>query len=71
MSVTISIRIDEDVRDSIEDLGFTPGEYLKMILIKELKKERARRTLEWLKKNRLKGLAKSSEDMIREDRERK
>jgi hypothetical protein len=70
MSVTISIRIDEELRDSIEDMGFTPGEYLKMILIKELKKERSRRTLNWLKKNRLKGLARSSEDLIREDRDR-
>ncbi len=70
MSVTISIRIDEELRDSIEDLGFTPGEYLKMILIKELKKEQARRTLNWLKKNRLKGQVKSSEDLIREDRDR-
>ncbi len=70
MSVTISIRIEEELRDSIEDMGFTPGEYLKMILIKELKKERARRTTDWLKKNRLEGHAKSSEDLIREDRDR-
>jgi hypothetical protein len=69
MSVTISIRIDEEIKEGIEELGYNPGEFLKNILIRELKRERARRALNWLKKNRIKGTTKSSEDMIREDRD--
>lgn len=69
MSVTISIRIDEEIKQSIEDLGYQPGEYLKKVLIRELKKERARNTLIWLKKNRLRTNGKLVEDIIREDRD--
>jgi hypothetical protein len=69
MSVTISIRVDEEIKRGIEDLGYHPGEYLKKILLKELKKEQARKTISWLKKNRLKAKEKSAEDLIREDRD--
>ncbi len=69
MSVTISIRIDEEIKQGIEDLGYQPGEYLKRILIRELKKERARNTLAWLKKNRLKIKGRSAEALIRKDRD--
>ncbi|UCE37567.1 MAG: hypothetical protein JSW00_19290 [Thermoplasmata archaeon] len=69
MSVTISIRVDEKIKESIEEMGYKPGEYLKEILIRELKKERARNTLSWLKTHRLKTKGKSTEKQIREDRE--
>jgi hypothetical protein len=69
MSVTISIRVDDEVKRSIEDLGYNPGEYLKKILIRELKRERARNTLSWLKDHRLKTKGKSTEKQIREDRD--
>ncbi|MEE9151186.1 MAG: antitoxin [Thermoplasmata archaeon] len=69
MSVTISIRVDDDIKKNIEELGYQPGEYLKKILIRELKKERSRNTISWLKKNRLKTKGKSTEDLIREDRD--
>ncbi len=69
MSVTISIRVDDDIKKNIEELGYQPGEYLKKILIRELKKERSRNTISWLKKNRLKTKGTSAEDLIREDRD--
>jgi hypothetical protein len=69
MSVTISIRVDDEIKKNIEELGYQPGEYLKKILIRELKKERARKTMSWLKKNRMKTQGKPVEELIREDRD--
>lgn len=69
MSVTISVRVDEEIKKNIEELGYQPGEYLRKILIRELKKEQARNTISWLKKNRLKPKGKSTEDLIRKDRD--
>jgi hypothetical protein len=69
MSVTISIRVDEVIKQNIEELVYQPGEYLKKILIRELKKERAKKTLSWLKTNRLKTKGKPTEELIREDRD--
>jgi len=53
MSVTISIRVEEKTKDEIEELGYTPSEYIKTILKKELKMERRKRALERLKTKRL------------------
>ncbi len=69
MSVTISIRVDEKIKETIEEMGYKPGEYLKEILIRDLKKERARKTLSWLKTHRLKTKGKPIEKQIREDRD--
>ncbi len=69
MSVTISVRVDEEIKKNIEDLGYQPGEYLRKILIRELKKEQARNTISWLKKNRLKSKGETIEDQIRKDRD--
>lgn len=69
MSVTISIRVDDEVTKEIEELGYTPSEYIKKILIKELKRERSRRTLAWLKDHRLSAGKKPVEEEIREDRD--
>ncbi len=41
MSVTISIRVDEEIKTEIEAMGYKPGEYMKNILIRELEKERS------------------------------
>lgn len=69
MSVTISIRVEDDIRQDIEELGYKPGEYLKKILARELKRERSRRALTWLKDNRIKSKEKSAEELVREDRD--
>ena len=69
MSVTISIRVDDDVKEAIEDLGYNPGEYVKKVVLKELRKERSLAALNWLKKNRLPPGKKSGVEMIREDRD--
>ena len=64
MSVTISVRVDDEIKQRIEELGYLPGEYLKKILIRELKKDRAKKTLSWLKKHRLKTEGKATEEQI-------
>jgi hypothetical protein len=69
MSVTISIRVDERIIQTIEDLGYSPGEYLKNILMDQLKKEQAKSALNWLKKNKIKSKIKTSEELIRTDRD--
>jgi hypothetical protein len=71
MSVTISIRVDDKVKKEIEELGYTPSEYIKKILIQELRKERSRRAVAWLKANRLPAGEKPVEEEIREDRDLK
>ena len=69
MSVTISLRVEDEIKQEIELLGYKPGEYLKKILIQELKKERSLRALAWIEKNKLKPKGKTAEQLIREDRD--
>lgn len=69
MSVTISVRVDDKIKKEIEELGYNPSEYIRDILIKELKKERSRRALTWLEAHRLPPGEKSVEEEIREDRD--
>jgi hypothetical protein len=71
MSVTISIRVDDDIKQNIEELGYKPGVYLKKILIQELKKEKSKKALAWLKQHRLKTKGKTAEELIRKDRDSK
>ncbi|UCF08180.1 MAG: hypothetical protein JSW28_00360 [Thermoplasmata archaeon] len=69
MSVTISIRVGDEVKKEIEELGYKPGEYLKKILLQELRKERGREALSWLSEHKLKSRGKPSEELIRADRD--
>lgn len=69
MSVTLSIRVDDEVKKEIEELGYDPSEYVKKVLIKELKKERSRRALAWLEAHRLPPGKKSVEEEIRKERD--
>lgn len=71
MSVTLSIRVDEQVKHDIEILGYKPNEFMKRILYEGIRKERARKALSWLRQNRLKPLKKDSSQLIREDRDRR
>ena len=71
MSVTISIRVDDEVKENIEELGYKPGDYLKKILIQELKKEQSKKALVWLKNNKIKTKGKTAEELIRRDRDSK
>ena len=69
MSVTISVRVDEDVKRQIEALGYTPSEYIRHILVRELKKEHSQKAITWLEHHRLSAGEKPVEKEIREDRD--
>ena len=69
MSATISIRVEDEIKGEIECLGYKPGEYLKRVLLQELKRERSLRALKWIKKHRLENEEKPAEALIREDRD--
>ncbi len=69
MSVTISVRVEDHIKNDIEDLGYKPGEYLKMILYQEIQKEKSKKALQWLKKHRLNTDGATVEDSIRKDRD--
>ena len=69
MSEVISIRVDGDTKKKIIELGYNPSDFLKEILKKELKKERSERALRWIRDNRLPAGKRSTEKMIREDRD--
>ncbi|UCH88218.1 MAG: hypothetical protein JSV49_08105 [Thermoplasmata archaeon] len=71
MGAVISIRVDDEIKKEIEKIGYTPSEFIKKILIQELKREQSKRALGWLKNNRLKKGKKSVEDQIREDRDKR
>ncbi len=71
MSVTISIRVDDEIKENIEQLGYKAGDYLKKILIRELKKEQSKKALSWLKKHKIKTRGKAAEELIRKDRDSK
>ena len=69
MSEVISVRVNEGTREIIEEMGYTPSEYIRMILDRELRRERSRKALEFFEKNSLPGGKRSTTEMIREDRD--
>ena len=69
MSTTISIRVDEGIKAEIEEMGYSPSDYIKNILTREIRKERSRKALDWLKEHMLISEGKPAEELIREDRD--
>lgn len=69
MSVTVSIRIEEDELEEIRDLGLNPGELIRDLLRKELRKKRVQKTLSWLKENRVETEGTDSTEIIRDLRD--
>ena len=69
MSVVISIRVEEDVKVEIEKMGYAPGEYIRDLVEKDIKKKRARKALDWLSEHRLPAGGPNAEDLIRMDRD--
>ena len=69
MSVTVSVRLDENEIKAIEEMGLKPGEFIKELVRKELKKRRALDTLEWLRENLIDAPEPDSTQIIRELRD--
>ncbi|MDP7078739.1 MAG: hypothetical protein QF415_02530 [Candidatus Undinarchaeales archaeon] len=69
MSVTISVRVEDHIKREIEDLGYAPGEYLKLVLERELRRERSRKALVWIKKHRVPSKGELAEQLVRKARD--
>ncbi|MGA1819734.1 MAG: hypothetical protein ACMUHU_01865 [Thermoplasmatota archaeon] len=69
MSVTVSIRLDENEIEEIEKMGLKPGEFIKELVRKELRKRRALETLKWLRENRIDAPGPEGTQIIREWRD--
>ncbi len=69
MSVTISVRVDDQVKADIEKLGYTPGEFTKQALLNELKRMKVRNAMDYFKENPLPPGDEPVEVMIRKDRD--
>jgi hypothetical protein len=69
MTVVISLRVEEKDVAEIESMGYKPSDYAKKALEKELQKERTRRAIEYIRKNRFNDPSLKAEEMIRADRD--
>lgn len=70
-TVVVSVRIPEEVKKEIEELGFKVHVFVKEAIHKELKRRKREKALEWIKNNRVPGkeLGFDSVKVIREMRE--
>ncbi len=69
MSVTISVRVEDHVKREIEELGYTPSEFLRHLLERELRRERSRKALAWINEHRIPLGGTPAKRLVREDRD--
>jgi len=53
--VVLGVRVPEETREEIESLGFEVSPFVKQAIDNELRRKKAERALEWIKKNRVPG----------------
>ena len=69
MSVTVSVRIDEEELEQIKEMGLNPSNFIRDLIRNELRKQRVRKTLRWLRENRIDAPGPESTEIIRELRD--
>jgi hypothetical protein len=69
MSTVVSVRIDDELIETIRKLGYKPSDYMVKILNAQLRLERSKKSLRWFKKHRFKADGTSGADLIRRDRD--
>lgn len=67
-SVVLSVRIPEEVKRVIEELGYEPTRFAKQAILDAIRRERSRKALVWLKEHRV-VLDEEVAVMIRRDRD--
>ncbi len=67
-SVVLSVRVPEEVKERITELGYEPTKFAKNAILDAIKRERAKKALEWIKKNRI-TMKEEVSKMIRHDRD--
>jgi hypothetical protein len=70
MSVTVSVRLDEDDLKILKEMGLKPGPLMKNLLKEEIRKRKAVQALQWLEKQSIKANFDVTES-IRKDRDRR
>jgi len=68
MSVIVSVRLDEEDLDAVENLGLRPGPLMRVLLKKEIRKRKALEAIDQLDKMKVKPV-ESVVDTIRKDRD--
>jgi post-segregation antitoxin (ccd killing protein) len=69
MTITVSIRLEEDELEMIKQMGVKPSVFIRELVRKELRKKRALETLKWLRENRIEAPGPESTEIIRELRD--
>jgi hypothetical protein len=69
MSITVSIRLEEDELELIKETGIKPSVFIRDLVRKELKKKRALETLKWLRENRIDAPGPTGAEIVRELRD--
>lgn len=70
MSVTVSVRLNEDEIKALDEMGLRPGPLMKQLLRAEIRKRKALQSLKWLENNSIKANIDIAQS-IREDRDRR
>lgn len=70
MSVTVSVRLDEEDMESLKEMGLKPGPLMRKLLKDEIRKREALEALEWIRKHSVKTKFDVTQ-LIREDRDRR
>ncbi|MDY6966174.1 MAG: hypothetical protein SVM80_09470 [Halobacteriota archaeon] len=50
-SIVLSVRIPEEVKKDIENLGYEPTKFTKQAILDAIRREQSKRALEWIKAN--------------------
>jgi predicted transcriptional regulator len=66
-SVVLSVRIPEEVKKSIEELGYEPTRFAKDAILDAIERERAKRSLTWIRGHML-TMEEGVTEIIRHDR---
>ena len=69
MSITVSIRLEEEELDMIKNLGVKPSVFIRELVRKELRKKQAMETLKWLRQNRIDAPGPTGVEIVRELRD--
>lgn len=67
-SAVVSVRIPEEVKRAIEELGYEPARFAKQAILDAIRRERSKKALVWLKEHRV-VLDEDVSVMIRRDRD--
>jgi hypothetical protein len=69
MSITVSIRLEEEELEMIKDMGVKPSVFIRELVRTELRKKRALETLKWLRENRIDAPGPTGAEIVRELRD--